>query len=194
MIMPLIHSRVSGSGYGFPTTRHILGLVCLLACGGTLASGAQATKARDPHYNATGFFDIHVCNWPDRPLFFMPLFSTRYSNSVRHIEVLTPDNHVLGTLDLKRFRTIEQKGKPGKRVIINQVEIPAGATDGWYSARITLVDGRELTAQDYVEISGLAQATGQVPANESELALPRSLRWDPVPGAFLSGVHPRSVG
>lgn len=182
-VMPLIHHRDPRRGRTASTTRRVLGIVCLLAGGGVPASASQTTHANDPHYIEAGFFDIHVCNWPERPLFFMPLFSTVHSDAVQRIEVLRPDEQPLVQLDLNRYRTIEEKGKPDKRVIINQVEIPPGVTDGWYSARITLTDGREFTAQDYVVISRLAQAGGQIPANEAEVALPRSLRWDPVPGA-----------
>ncbi|MGD2054983.1 MAG: hypothetical protein PVG45_12860, partial [Gammaproteobacteria bacterium] len=60
----------------------------------TTASAEEATKApankkaNDPHYTPAGFFDIHVCNWPDRELFFMPLFST-----VRYDEITALDVH-----------------------------------------------------------------------------------------------------
>ncbi|NOQ69947.1 MAG: hypothetical protein GQ573_07565, partial [Gammaproteobacteria bacterium] len=30
----------------------------------------------DPHYNQIGFFDIHICNWPERPNYFKILFSS----------------------------------------------------------------------------------------------------------------------
>lgn len=54
-----------------------------------IAGAAQAGE-QDPHYNDAGFFDIHVCNWPGRPLFLMPLFSTEHFSEVQQIEVMDP--------------------------------------------------------------------------------------------------------
>jgi hypothetical protein len=176
-----------------PGARCVLGIACLLACKVLSASADPADHDRDPHYNEVGFFDIHVCHWPERPLFFMPLFSTVHSDAVQRIEVLAPDQRPLLQLDLNRYRTIKQEGKPDKRVIINQVAIPQGIGDGWYSARIVLNDGREFTARDYVEIAELAQAGGQIPANESEVELPRTLRWEAVPGAGFYQVFIRDL-
>ena len=157
------------------------------------ASEPPGAPTVDPHYNEAGFFDIHVCNWPDRPVFFMPLFSTTHGDAVRRIEVLAPDGRSLVDLDLGRFRHIEQQGKPDKRVFINQVDIPPGASDGWYAARITLDDGRRFTAKDYVAISRLAQAGGQAPADGAEVAMPDTLRWQPVPGAGFYQVFIRDL-
>jgi len=36
----------------------------------------------DPHRNEPGFFDMHICNWADRPLFFKSLFSTTHFNKI----------------------------------------------------------------------------------------------------------------
>jgi hypothetical protein len=167
--------------------------MCLFHAGGIHASGNQEVPAKDPHYTDAGFFDIHVCNWPDRPTFFMIVFSTVDFGAVKNIEVMTPGKQPLATLDLGRYRTIKNKDAPEKRVFINQVDIPPGSTDGWYSARITLIDGSEFNARDLVKLSRLPQTTGQVPANESEVALPRSLRWDPVPGARFYQVFIRDL-
>ena len=158
-------------------------LACLLPVTGAHASVKQETHGKDTHYIDAGFFDVHVCNWPDRPVFFMILFSTVNPDAVKSIEILTPEQQPLARLDLGRYRTLEQKDKPDKRVFINQIAIPPGAGDGWYTARITLADGRESTAQDFVAISRLPQAGGQAPANGAEVPLPRSLQWEPVPGA-----------
>lgn len=173
--------------------RLVPALACLLTTGIAIANGKQTTQHKDPHYTEAGFFDIHICNWPDRQLFFMPLFSTENADAVRNIEILTPENRPLLQLDLKRYRTIKHKGKPDKRAIINQIDIPQGATDGWYTARIHLHDGRELIAKDYVVITRLAQACGQDPANGDEVSLPDALRWKPVPGARFYQVFIRDL-
>jgi hypothetical protein len=156
-------------------------------------SAEPAAKKGDPHYNEAGFFDIHVCHWPDRPIFFMPLFSTEHAEAVRNIEILTPENRPLLQLDLQRYRTIKHKGKPDKRAIINQIDVPKGATDGWYTARVKLHDGRELTARDYVVITRLAQAGGQQPPDGGMVSLPAVLRWEPVPGASFYQVFIRDL-
>lgn len=171
----------------------VLTLACLLATGIALASEEPKVHHKDPHYNEAGFFDIHVCNWPDRKQFFMPLFSTEHPDAIRNIEILTPENKPLLQLDLKRYRTIKRKDKPDKRAIINQIDIPQDAADGWYTARINLHDGRVLVAKDYVVITRLAQARGQDPANGTEVSLPDALRWEPVPGASFYQVFIRDL-
>ena len=153
--------------------------LCLLTPGTALAA-----KPGDGHYNMAGFFDIHVCNWPGRPLFFMPLFSTAGYNDIEKIEILYPDNSLLVDLDLSSYRTISKAGQPDKRVFIKQLDVPTEAMDGWYAARITLNNGKVQKARDYVIISKLARANGQVPGDEQELpAAPEALSWAAVPGA-----------
>ena len=180
-------------GTGIQSMLWTLLLVCLFHTGGIHASNVKETPAKDPHYTDAGFFDIHVCNWPDRPTFFMVLFSTVNFADVKSIEVMTPGKQPLVTLDQSRYRTIEQKDAPEKRVFINQVDIPPGAGDGWYSARITFHDGSEFQARDFVKLSSLPQPAGLVPGNESEVALPRSLRWDAVPDAKFYQVFIRDL-
>ncbi len=168
-------------------------LACLLCAPLLQADEKQDQRASDPHYTDAGFFDIHVCNWPDRPTFFMILFSTVDFSLVRRIEVFTPENEPLAELDLGRYRTIEKKDAPEKRVFINQVDVPAGAGNGWYSARVTLADGSEYSARDFVKLTRMQQISGQVPANESEVPMPRSLSWDPAPGAGFYQVFIRDL-
>ena len=68
---------------------------------------------------------------------------------------------LLVELDLNHYRSIRREKKPDKRVFIRQVDVPPAATDGWYSARITLTDNEVFTAKDYVIIYKLPQAGGQ---------------------------------
>ena len=172
----------------------------LLACTMLLFLGLQisdtllAAKPGDGHYNMAGFNDIHVCNWPKRPLFFMPLFSTAGYKDIEKIEVLYPDNRLLVDLDLSSYRTISKAGQPHKRVFIKQLDVPSGAMDGWYTARITLNNGTVQKARDYVIISKLARAGGQVPGDEQELPeAPGALSWAAVPGAALYQVFIRDL-
>jgi hypothetical protein len=151
-----------------------------------------AAKPGDGHYNMAGFFDIHVCNWPDRPLFFMPLFSTAGYNDIREIEIFYPDNTLLTRLNLASYRTVEKKDRPDKRVFIKQLDIPADAQDGWYAANITLTNGKVHRAHDYVIIDRLDRASEHTPADEQELPTPPAkLSWKAVPGAAFYQVFIR---
>lgn len=166
--------------------RIALSSLCLLAS--TVLAG------NDPHYNDAGFFDIHVCNWPDRPLFLMPLFSTERFSEISRIEVLDPNNNFVMDLDLQQFRTIDRKRKPEKRVFIQQMDLPENAVDGWYSANITLKDGNQYVARDYVIHSLLPQVGGQVPGDEVELeSVPGELAWEAVSGASYFQVFIRDL-
>jgi len=147
-------------------------------------SATHADKQKDTHYNDVGFFDIHVCNWPDRQLFLMPLFSTTRYSDIQRIEIMDPDDRPLVQLDLTRHRIVKQENGKEKHAFINQLDVPKASKDGWYTARITLSNGTVYTASDYVRISSLGKARGQWPGNNEELEQPpRELRWEPVPGA-----------
>jgi len=138
----------------------------------------------DPHYTEAGFFDIHVCHWPDQPVFYMGLFSTARSDEVSDIEISDPDGLALGKLDLAKYRLILAKGKPPRRVFISHLELPPAPKNGWYQARVTLKDGTTSVARDYVVIGSMPLPGGFQPADQAELPeLPAELRWKPVPGA-----------
>jgi len=158
------------------------------------ARAAAPDNNADPHYGPAGFFDIHVCNWPGRPLFLMPLFSTPRYAEIQSVEVLTPDGELLTGLDPARFRTIKRDKQPDKRVFIQQLDVPVDAADGWYSARTTLSNGDVFITRDYVILQSLPQAGGQVPAHEEQLAeIPAKLVWEPVPGANFYQVFIRDL-
>jgi len=138
----------------------------------------------DPHYIKTGFFDIHVCNWPGRKLFFMSLFSTYDYNNIEKIEVFTPDNNKLGEIGSNKYKIITQKGKPEKRVFISQLEIPDPVVDGWYRAIVTMKDGGKYEAKDYVILARMGMPDDLQPKENTILKdIPGKLSWKPVPGA-----------
>lgn len=148
------------------------------------SSVASAAPAIDPHYNELGFFDIHVCNWPNRPLFFMALFSTTHFKEVRKVEVRDPEGRLIGNLDLAKYSLVKVEGKPEKRVFISHLDIPPNAPNGWYEARVSLNAGKTLFAKDYVHIEAMPLPQGLRPEEGSELTeIPTVLSWDPVPGA-----------
>jgi len=164
-----------------------LKILLLASLSATSLWPAMATSAPNPedkHYNKIGFFDVHVCNWPNKPLFLMPLISTAFYDDIEKVDVFYPDGRPLTELDLSRFRTVESKNAPKKQVFINQLGMPDDAVEGWYSARITLKNGEVHTASDYVVLSKLGRAGGQNPAHEETVpSPPAKLSWNPVPGA-----------
>jgi hypothetical protein len=161
-------------------------LALLLGIGwSSLAAGGPASKpSGDPHYTPAGFFDMHVCNWPDRPLFFLLLFSTTQFANVTRIDIAYPDGRLLHTFDLGRYRTIQNKNKTEKRVFLNTLDLPPEAPNGWYRARISLKDGTVHTAEDYVVVDLLAHPQIVAPRPEAiNVSLPVTLTWQAVPGA-----------
>jgi hypothetical protein len=167
------------------TIRHALPFAALLALSAAVAhADVPPARAGDPHYTEVGFFDIHVCHWPQRPMFYMALFSTTRFAELREVAVHFPDGRLLTRLDLNRYRVVRAPGKPEKRVFITQIDLPKDAPDGWYDARVVLQDGREYRTRDFVRIARMPQATGLTPASgDMPIALPKELRWNPVPGA-----------
>lgn len=134
------------------------------------------------HYNEIGFFDIHVCNWPDQQLFLLTLFSTYEYKNVKTIEILDDRKRKFAELNLNKFRVIEtEKGK--KLAFLNHLKIPAGAGDGWYHATVTMKDGQTYQARDYVILDTLPQANGFQPGDDADITLPGKFRWNAVQGA-----------
>jgi len=161
-------------------------IALLLLAGGVSAaptSGEPAgtQHAGDPHYTPAGFFDIHVCNWPDRKLFFMSLFSTTRYREIKSIEVRMPDGGTLTNIGLAKYRLVKTKDKPEKHVFMTQTDVPDGAPDGWYSATVTLTDGTQIMARDYVVVARLPRPSGLNPPDGAEqIPTPEKLTWSPV--------------
>lgn len=158
----------------------ILFLAVLAASTGNSASN----KKNDVHYSEAGFFDMHVCNWPGRELFFLVVFSTFKYDQIRSVTIFRPDGSVLGKMDLSRYKVVMNKGKPEKRAFINQFGREKGDANGWYRADVELANGEHYEARDYVEIRRLDMARAVAPRNEEELATPPDqIEWEAIPGA-----------
>lgn len=167
-----------------PYLLSLLLIVLLLPPFAAVGSEPAIAAEKDPHYTAAGFFDLYVCNWPNRPPFFMILFSTPRYSEVESIAVFRPDGQPLTHLDLTQYRLIQRPGKPEKRAFITQLTLPPDAADGWYSARIMLKNGEHYFAKDYVIIYAMAQVSRMLPADSAnEIAIPTELTWAAVPGA-----------
>jgi len=150
----------------------------------TVFANDHSVRLNDPHYSPEGFFDIHVCNWPDRKPFFLSLFSTYHYDKVRTIQVFNPDGSLLDTINKKRFKLIEKKGKPLKRVFIRHTSIPGDAQQGWYTTTVTMNDGRKVSLKDYVIIDYMDWAREPIPANNAfDVPIPDKLSWKSILGA-----------
>ena len=143
-----------------------------------------APRADDPHHTQVGFFDTHICNWPGRPLFYMSLFATTRYADIKEIEVFYPDGRPLSKMNLARYRIVMRHGLPEKRVFMVESNVPQGASDGWYTTRVTLNDGKTYTGRDYVMIKSLPIADKLIPSpGARDVPLPSELSWEPVSGA-----------
>ncbi len=148
----------------------------------------------DPHKNKLGFFDIHICNWPDRQRFFKILFSTEKFNDVVEMEVFDPTGASLSILQKNRFRKILRKNKPEKHVFIVDMDVPENATTGWYSINVKTSDGKEYVARDFVPMTRIHRVAGMAPSSEEDsFPLPVALTWNKVPGAAFYRVYIKDV-
>jgi len=156
----------------------------MLATSCLFSETAYAANEGDPHYTPAGFFDAHVCNWPENPRFLMALFSTPRFDEVAKVSVFAPDGKLVGDLDLTRFRAFKTQSGQAKRAFIAHFDLPGKVVDGWYRAEVGLKDGSRFEARDYVIHQFMAQPTGTQPAPDaSDVPASTELRWDPIPGA-----------
>ena len=151
------------------------------------------TFSSDPHYNQIGFFDIHICNWPERENFFKILFSSEKYQQIESMKVYTPDNQLLVDLDKEKFKVIQRKNKPEKRVFMLNMDIPASASTGRYKIIVTSADGSTHNASDYVIMSTLEKASEMQPADNKIFSLPITLKWKPVAGSQYYQVFVRDA-
>lgn len=147
----------------------------------------------DPHYNELGFFDIHLCNWPERPNFFKMLFSSAHYEKIDSMKIYAPDNKLLAQLDKEKFIRLRRKGKAEKHVYIFDMDAPEKVTTGWYRIDVKTTDGRIYQAEDYVIASRMGKVSGMRPADDEERVLPVTLKWKPVSGAQFYKVFVRDV-
>ena len=176
------------------TSRFVLLSAVLFLISPVLQADSISTFNKDPHRNELGFFDLHVCNWPDRPPFFKALFSTTHFGEIEEMEIYLPDGTVLGELQLWDFMKIKRKGKPEKRVYLNDIDVPEGAGDGWYDIKVTTKEGKVFHARDYVIMTLMPRAKGMNPPDGAEdIPMPQELSWDPIPGAAYYQVFVREA-
>lgn len=162
---------------------------CLFAVTAVFAGNAQ--HPADPHYTASGFFDIHVCNWPDRPPFYLALYSTTRFDEVESIRLYGPDGHAIGALALDKYRLVAHKDKPEKRVFMTQIPIADSDADGWYRAEVRLGNETD-TARDFVIHQLMPRAGGHNPVDGAEnVDMSKRLSWNSIDGAAWYQVYIR---
>ena len=164
-------------------------LLCAAMLTGCAVSRPEVPKTSsplpDPHYTQAGFFDGHVCQWPDRPLFFKWLVSSTQYVQFDKIEIFSPGGELLGRFDLSQYRVAKRRGKPDKRMYLMDTPVPENAQDGWYYALLRTKSGQTYQARDHIKIGKQVMAgAGIDPANNATLPVPpRELAWGEVPGA-----------
>jgi len=166
--------------------RGSLFVLLLLTCASSMVASEDVAPVfdKDPHRNQLGFFDVHICNWADRPMFFKALFSTTKFNDIELMSVYSPDGNKVTDLDMSKYMLIKKKGKPEKRVYLTDSDIPVDSRAGWYEIKVKTKDGKQYTARDYVVMNRLSRADVLMPQDGAEdIGMPKELEWKPVPGA-----------
>ncbi len=142
----------------------------------------NAGEADDPHYSQAGFFDLHLCHWPDRAPFFKAVFSTFDFNNLESVSIENPDGTEILKLDTSSFIEFKSKGRK-KRAFLQDHELADTPKAGWYTAKIHLKDGTVAEARDYVDPGLLPFAEKTHPEEAQEVPLPVTVRWNPIKGA-----------
>jgi hypothetical protein len=150
--------------------------------------------SEDPHRNELGFFDIHICNWPERPQFLKVLFSTSRFAQIDRMEVFDPAGRKIVDLDKHHFMQFSPKNKPVKRVFMQDIDLPESATEGWYRIAVTDSEGRVYEASDLVPLTRIQRPVGLQPGDgDEEVSVDTDLSWQEVPGAQYYQVFVRDA-
>ena len=159
----------------------MLTLMLMESAGRVFAENAE--HPGDSHYNDVGFFDIHLCNWPDRAPFYLAVFSTRQFNDLKSVELLNARGEQFASLDLSKYKVSQTNDKAEKRIYMSQIPRTANYVDGWFSAKISIAE-QVHTAKDWVQHGLLPGAKNFQPADGDALSeLPKVLRWSAIEGA-----------
>lgn len=137
----------------------------------------------DAHKTELGSWDIHVCNWPDRPPFYLTTFKTEQYENIQSIEVFSPTGHKVGNFNVDKFLTFQREGLPDLIALITQLPLVNAKPSGWFSAHINTKDGRRYLARDYLIMEIMQRVSETNPAHMAEISVPTELSWTPVRGA-----------
>lgn len=136
----------------------------------------------DPHYTPAGFFDMHVCNWPEKGVFYMSVFTSLKFDDVKQVELFNADGRRLGEVDWSRYR--DHPKQKGKRIYITHLPLTGQTKDGWFTAHIHMKDGSMIVSRDYLIHGAMSFADKLEPADQSALGEPpKEFKWTPPPGS-----------
>ncbi|RME23909.1 MAG: hypothetical protein D6806_10460 [Deltaproteobacteria bacterium] len=99
------------------------------------------------------------------------------------MRVYDPKGRLLVRLDKARFRLLRRKGKPDKKVFMQDVDVEGRIPDGWYRIEVEDNNGNIHRGWDYVLGVRLQRAEGMRPSGDEALRSPPVLQWSDVPGA-----------
>jgi len=174
--------------------RMALFLLVFCCLGAVRAGNVPQLISEDPHYNELGFFDVHLCNWPERPQFLKVLFSTPLFAQVDRMEVFDPAGRRIVELDKRHFMQLTPRNKPLKRVFIQDIDLPEDIREGWYRIAVTDARGAVHEARDLVPLTRIQRPAGLQPVDGEEgVPLDSTLSWQPVPGAQYYQVFVRDA-
>ncbi len=157
---------------------------------------AQNLVEPDPtyrHKTPLGTWDLHVCNWPDRPPFYLTTFKTDHYDQIEKIEVFSPDGETVGLFEMQKYLDFDRNDQPPLRVLLTHMPLVADKTDGRFTAHITGKDGTKYLAEDYLIMKLMDRVSGQAPAHEAEVTVPWELTWDAPNGAKYYRVWVRDM-
>lgn len=136
----------------------------------------------DLHYTPAGFFDVHVCNWPEKGVFYMLVFSTVKYDDIKHVDFFNVDGKRLGAVDWNAYR-LHPKLKD-KRIYIINTGLTDSPKDGWFRASIQMKDGKTIPSKDYVIHGSMGFANNLAPMDGSVLnEAPSTFTWMPPAGS-----------
>lgn len=174
--------------------KYFTGLFIVLLFTSTPCVSGNAKHPDDSHYTDVGFFDMHYCNWPDRPPFYMALYSTIHYDNVKSVKIIDPNDVIIGELDPGKYRIIKRKNEAEKHVFIAQIPAPEAEQDGWFKASVKLKDGGSDAASDFIIHQLLPIAKGLQPDNDAEdVTLSNHLSWEKIDGAAYYQVFIRDL-
>jgi hypothetical protein len=166
-------------------------ILCLLAA---VSIAADDKHGDDPHYTESGFFDIHICNWPDRAPFYLTLYRTEQYKNIKSVIIKNAEGEIIGELNPEKYRERKNKNKLTERVLIAHIPVLDGSKDGWFVAEVLLKDGERHVARDLVIHWLMPHVTGNYPEPEADdILLPRLLHWHDVDGAYWYQVFIRDM-
>lgn len=139
--------------------------------------------ALDTHKTEVGSWDLHICNWPDRPPFYLTTFKTEVYENIHSIEVFSPTGEKVGNFDVEKILTFKRSGAPDLVAMLSQLPLVSEKPSGWFSAHIQTKDGNRYLARDYVIMEVMDRTSEVNPPHESEVSTPWELSWKPVEGA-----------